>query len=314
MIAELKKRWDTEPGRAFVENLSRLGRSGNGYEIREAPFGTVTETGRLDLRGLLLPERTELRRITFRFADFTGAVFRHAKTELSVFTDVWFNDSSLRLGEGGSTFEQCSFCRANFRRSVIGYRGSRFKRCHFEKADFIQVGFIRPEFDDSCFDNCTFSGVDFNGGSFERCEFKGEVRGVWFRGGFPLRSWVEEWGEPRTNRMTTVSFKNARLIDITFSDHCDLSSVIPPDDGRHALFDRWPERIKFVFEQSRAWPEPCRREGETFFKSFGSHAEKQDWYLIGVDALVNIFGREPGLKLWETLISTQTVQTEIKKA
>jgi hypothetical protein len=305
MNGDLVKRWDSEPGRAFVETLSRLGRSGNGHEIREVPFGTVPETGRLDLRGLVLPTRTELRRITFQYADFTGAKFIHAKTELSVFRDVRFDDSSLRLGEGGSTFEKCSFHRTNLRRSVIGMRGSKFRDCKFEKADFIQTGFIRPEFDDCCFNNCTFSGVDFNGGSFERCEFRGDVRGVWFRGGFPIPSWNEEWGRPRPNRMLSVSFQKARLIDMTFSDHCDLSSVIPPDDGRHAVFDHWPERIKSVFEQSRSWPEPFRRAGEMFYTSCETHARSQNWFLDGVDALISLHGVEGGKKIWEALLSTQ---------
>src|SRR5438876_11763002 len=75
MKEDLKKRWDTEPGRAFVENLGRLGRSGNGYEIRTSPFGLIR--GWLDLRGLMVPERTLLRRITFRSAEFTGAVLKH---------------------------------------------------------------------------------------------------------------------------------------------------------------------------------------------------------------------------------------------
>lgn len=304
MKAEFKKRWETEPGRAFVDNLSRLGRSGNGYEIREAPFGVATETGRLDLRGLILPERTELRRITFRFADFTGAILKHTMFELSVFSDVCFDNGAFQMAAvGGGTFEKCSFRNTNFRRAVLGYRGTRFTQCLFERADFIQTGFIRPEFDDCCFDNCIFSGVDFRGSSFERCEFRGEVRGVWFRGGFPLASFTERWGEPRSNRMNFVSFKHAKLMDITFSDHCDLSSIIPPEDGRHAVFDRWPERIKSVFELSRAWSEPSKKQGENFYTSYETHARKQDWYLMGVDELMNQFGKEPGMRIWQGLLS-----------
>lgn len=306
MKAELKKRWSTGRALAFVENLCRWGRSGNGYEINESPFGVFPETGRLDFRGLVLPERTDLRRITFRQADFTGAVLKQAWFELSKFIEGCFDHSSLQLlTERGNSFEKCSFRGTNFRRALIGaYRGSRFVQCHFEGADFIQTGFGRPEFDECCFENCTFNGVNFNGASFERCEFCGEVRGVWFHGGFQYKSDLENYGSPRPNRMTSVSFQRARLIDVTFSDGCDLCSAIPPEDGRHKIFDRWLERIKFVFEQSRAWPEPYRKEGEAFYTSFEPHAATQNWYLIGIDALMNLHGREAGKKLWEALVAS----------
>jgi fluoroquinolone resistance protein len=312
MNLDLKKRWQAEPARAFVETLARYGRSGNGYEIQDSPFGFMPETGRLDLRGLVLPERTELRRITFRSTDLTGAAFIRPWFELSRFENTCFDDASLpELGEKGSVFEKCTFRNTSLRRSHVGYNGSRFKDCRFEKTDFIQTGFIRPEFDDCCFDICTFSGVDFRAASFERCEFRGEVRGVWFHGEYQVPSVLEEFANPRPNRMSSVSFRNATLFDITFSDGCDLSSVTPPDDGRHALFDRWQERIRSVFERSRAWPDPCRRQGEIFYTSCVSHPNRdgtypkeQNWYLIGVDELMNQHGKQPGMKIWQTLLST----------
>jgi len=305
MKADLKMRWESEPGRAFIDMLSRWGRSGNGYEIKESPFGMVADSGLLDVRGLTLPDLTELRRITFRSADFTGAVFKRTRLELSVFSDSSFDTCSLRsIAELGDTFENCSFRKANFRDAVLGYMGSRFRRCVFEQTDFIQTGFIRPEFDDSLFDSCRFSGADFNGGSFERCEFRGEMRGVWFRGGFPAPAIAERWGTPRPNTMTSVSFQKAKLIDATFSNQCDLSSVVPPDDGRHALFDRWPERIKAVFEQSRGWPEPCREAAEVFSTSHEGHARTQDWYLVGLDDLMNQHGKDSGQRVWQALLTS----------
>lgn len=315
MRMELKKRWSNEPGLAFVENLCRWGRSGNGYEVSESPFGVVEPMGRMDLRGIVLPERTDLRRVTFRPADFTGAVMKQAWIELSAFIDACFDCASLQLvTERGNIFEKCTFRGTNFRRALVGaHRGSRFVQCHFKATDFIQTGFGRPEFDDCCFENCTFSGVNFNGASFERCEFQGEVRGVWFHGGFLYKSDMENYGEPRPNKMKCVSFRNAKLVDVAFSDGCDLSSVVPPEDGRHAVFDRWQERIKFVFEQSRGWPEPLRRYAELYYRVHetqpfkdGTYPEKQDWYLTGVDALMNLCGKEAGVKLWESLLATKT--------
>lgn len=78
------------------------GHSGNGHEVSTSPFGVVAATGRLDFRGLVLPERAELRRITFRFADFTWSVMKRAWFESSFFTDILFDNSSLQiLSEGG---------------------------------------------------------------------------------------------------------------------------------------------------------------------------------------------------------------------
>jgi len=313
MKGELKKRWESEPGFGFVEMLERWGRSGNGYEVRESPFGVVPETGRVDLRGLAFPEATfliDMRRLIFRFADFTGAVLNRTHIEACTFSDVLFDMCSLRhIAEIGNTFENCSFRSASFRGAGLGHRGSRYKQCRFERADFIQAGFIRAEFDDCLFDSCIFGGIDFSASSFERCEFRGEVRGVWFRGSYDI-SVFEQFANPRPNRMTCVSFKKAKLFDVTFSDGCDLSSVIPPDDGRHALFDRWPERIKSLFEQSRAWPEPCKTAGEVFFRSHVAHPRRdgtfpktQEWYLLGLDDLMNQFGEEAGAKIWEALLS-----------
>jgi uncharacterized protein YjbI with pentapeptide repeats len=313
MSANLKRRWQSEHAQGFLEKLARWGRSGNGYEILESPFGIITETGLLDVRGLVLPERSDLRRITFKSADLTGSVLRRIWFEGSIFVDVVFDDASLRtISEARDTFERCRFLRTSFRDAVIGHHGSRFKDCHFEKADFMQASFIRAEFNECCFDNCTFSGVNFQASSFERCEFRGEVRGVWFHGEYQISSILEQFANPRPNRMTSVSFKNATLFDVNFSDGCDLSSVLPPEDGRHALFDRWQERVKLLFEQSRAWPEPCRRQAEIFYESVrskpnadGTLPKPQEWYLIALDDLANQHGRESGMRIWEALLATR---------
>src|SRR5262249_7896976 len=99
--------------------------------------------------------------------------------------------------------------------------------------------------------------------------------------------------------------KEARLIDVTFSDHCDLSKVTAPQNGTHALFDQWLERIRSVYEQSRNWPEPCKRQGELFYLSCEGHAQEQDWYLIGLDDFTNQHGKEAGTRIWRALLSTQ---------
>lgn len=303
-MMDLRKRWSSDSGRDFVEKLTRAGRSGNGYEIRESPFGTLDTSNRLDLRALALPERTELRRIVCSWADFSGGIFKHVWIENCAFTNISFDDSLFQIvGEKICTFESCDFRNTNFRRAVLGNNGSHFRKCLFERADFIQAGFIRPEFDNCCFESCTFSGVDFWAASFMECEFRGDLRGVWFHGEYRVPSYIEQFANARPNRMERVSFERAKLFDVTFSDRCDLSSVIPPNDGRHALLDKWPERIGSVHALSQGWPEPCKKEGELFFNAFKTHAQKQDWYLIGLDDLINRHGTTSGTKIWEALVS-----------
>ena len=306
MKNDLKQRWATEPAKAFIESLCRLAHSGNGYELKETPFGTVQGTERLDFRGIVFPDRTELRRVTVSNADFSSARIKLGRLTLCSFVNVCFDQSLMQnLYEYGNDFKECSFRETNLGDAILGYHGSRYTSCYFEATHFRKAGFIRAEFDDCLFDDCTFGKVDFSSSSFERCVFRGQVRDVWFRGTYPVSETLEQFANPRPNLMSHVSFKDAQLLDVTFSDHCDLSTVIPPSDGRQAVFDCWPERIRLVFEQSRSWAEPCRKEGGIFLQIFEGHAKKQDWYLIGVDALVNLFGVECGTKIWEALIATK---------
>jgi len=304
MSLETTNRWNTTIARKFVEHLSNVGRSGNGLEIDEFPFGSVLQTGRFDLQGLVLPARTELRRINFKSVDFTGAILKQLWFESCLFFEATFDRVALNgLSDINNTFRRCSFDRSNFRKAKIGYRGSRFNECHFMRCDFLQAGFIRPEFDNCVFEDCAFSGIDFKAASFENCQFSGEVRGVWFRGKYQLSPVIEQFPASRPNTMHSVSFKKAILIDVTFSDYCNLSSVIPPDDGRHFLFNDWPKSIDNVYRQSVSWPDPFRKQAENFYKSYQSQAQTQQWYILGEEALFNRYGREVGSKIWWALLS-----------
>jgi hypothetical protein len=60
-----------------------------------------------------------------------------------------------------------------------------------------------------------------------------------------------------------------------------------------------------VLEQSRAWPSPFKEEGELFFRSCEVHAVSQDWYLIGLDELIEQSGDGAGKKIWDALRSTR---------
>jgi len=298
---QLKKRWHCPEANGFAALINQKGRSGNGFEISESPFGSVASSGLLDLRGLSFPDQAELRKIVFRNADISGAQFNGAWIERCTFENVRSDEAAWKnVAEHGSTFAECMFNKTNFRDAILGYKGSHFRRCRFTNANFQKAQFIRPEFDDCIFKDCRFANVDFSASSFEQCEFFGEVRGVWFRGGFALPSQRERFGTPRPNRMLNVSFARATLIDVTFSNNCDLSSVVPPTDSDHRLVFEWKDCLLKLQAAVQSWPTDEKIAGELFCKTHLTHAETQDSYIVSFIDLIEVYGTVAP-KLWKSI-------------
>lgn len=300
-MKELEARWQQDAGKEFVERLASAGRSGNGHSVLESPFG-ATARGALDLRGLRLSERTELRRVSFAPSDFGRASFKGIWLQGCVFNDSAFDSASLQeIAEHHNTFENCNFLKASFRGAAIGYRGSRFVRCTFDAVDFRRAVFVRPEFDDCAFYHCRLDGCDLNAASFERCRFVGAINAVWFRGGFACPDDVASYGDPRPNKMTQVSFESAVLRDVTFSNRCDLSTLHAPQDGRHALVGSWPGRLSSLQQRCAAWPEDQRKAALAFATSHRVHAQTQDWFVLNRDDLHTEFGDETARRIWQAV-------------
>lgn len=300
MKSDLKTRWCTGHGGQAINSLVRESRSGNGFQLLESPFGMYHE--RSDFRAIALPELVELRRVLITNADFSGATLNGAWIERCSFKNVCFDDVSFnKLSERGNLFEKCTFRRTKFKEGAFGYFGTRFIDCEFSSADFRRSVFVRPEFDKCLFDACVLRGVDFNAASFNVCEFRGELRDVWFRGGFPVASDSEKYGISRPNLMTEVKFVRARLFDVSFSDRCELSSVVLPDDGRHALFNNWRQRLESLRRSILTLPRLSQNDVELFCRTHLVHALKQDWYLLGLDDLIEEFGSETGSIIWKGL-------------
>lgn len=302
-MKKLGTRWQEGIGKEFVGRLVTVGRSGNGFSVSESPFG-ATAQGVLDFRGLQLSQKAELRRVSFAHSDFGASVFKGIWLERCVFSDSIFEAASFqKVAEHGSTFTNCNFLKSSFRNAVIGFRGTRFDRCTFDAVDFRETGFIRPEFDDCAFYHCKLDGCDLNGASFERCRFVGALNEVWFRGGFRHPNEVERYGQPRLNKMLNVSFESAVLREVTFSNECDLSTVHPPVDDRHALFDHWPDRLSNLQAQCASWPKNQGLAATAFATTNLVHARTQDWFLLNRDDLQNEFGEETATRIWDTLIT-----------
>lgn len=294
-------RWREGVGKCFVDALVLQGRSGNGFGVHESPFGT-TEGGLLDLRGLEVPSRTQLRRVVFSPADFSGSNWGRVWLERSSFEDSVFDSSRLlSASDHGNSFSKCRFLRASFRDAKVGYLGSRYRECVFDRTDFRGAGFIRPEYDSCTFSDCRLDGVDFNGASFEFCSFSGLLTNVWFRGGFWSSYCLQEFGQPRKNRMQGVSFERACLRGATFSDGCSLETVIPPSDNRHLLVTHWLSRLLRLEAEVQSWPQPSRAQGDLFVKVSITHARNQDQFILNRDDIVSIFGAEAAELIWSSL-------------
>lgn len=296
-------RWQDAAGTDFIDRLISMGRSGSGFSVSESPFG-FTESGLLDLRGLRIARRIELRRVTFAPADFEDVSFEGLWFERCAFNNAKFDRANFQsISEHGNEFIGCIFLKSSFRGAAIGFRGSHFESCSFECVNFRKAVFVRPEFDGCEFYRCKFDGCDLNGSSFERCRFVGALRDVWFRGGFAHPDDVSQYGIPRVNLMAEVSFECASLRDVTFSNGCDLSSVKVPSDERHKLVGRWPEKLRSLQVQSKKWSAAARDAADVFAATNLTHARGQEWFILNRDDLEVEFGDEVADLIWKSFSS-----------
>jgi len=82
-----------------------------------------------------------------------------------------------------------------------------------------------------------------------------------------------------------------KWIALTFSDHCDLSTVVIPEDGRHRLYSRWEERLKSLREHIKDWAPAEKADVELFIDCNLVHAKKQEWHLFDIRELTEDWGK-----------------------
>lgn len=266
-----------------------------------SPFGR-TATDMIDFRGYAahrsLVKGVFANGLDLSFVDFSGSWLEGNRLEDCLFVGTDFEDVS----DHGNMFVNCVFNRCKFNLAVLGYKGSKYRNCTFRECDFQGSSFVRPEFTDTDFLSCRLKGVDFNASSFENCKFEGLLEEVWFRGTFPTELQVQEFGQPRINKMVDVSFENAELVDLTFSDGCDLSSVKLEKGETYLRFDMWNKRLVFLASEVEAWPdERQRRTAESFIKVYSVHAARQEWEILNMDDLKRFYGIEVAPMIVETL-------------
>jgi len=208
--------------------------------------------GRLDLRGLSLPEPDIIRR--YKFADNAvteitpAAVLQNVKWHNLDFTGsklkgMRFFDGEVKncrfdkcdlegLRVWTTNFVDCSFKGANLKNSALGGvkdgKRNTYTGIDFSEADLRGTGYKATAFERCQFCNAKLVKIDFQSSTFVDCRFEGELSDVLFynRGfegeGFPL------------NEMVNVDFSMAKLHDVAF--RClVLDRVQFPNDEDHIL-------------------------------------------------------------------------------
>jgi uncharacterized protein YjbI with pentapeptide repeats len=293
---ELKKRWKSKAYRASAERIIDAVAEGGKISSDISPFEAVD--GRMDLRCFSFGKGISFQGCVVKDTDLSGSNFADAWIEACLFENVRFNGAQLKnIKDHDNEFTGCSFSRASFFGAGIGFKGSKYNHCVFENANFKQAVFIRAEMNHCAFIDCMLKGVDFNATSFEDCRFSGRLEDVWFRGGFPVKSDIKDFGKPRKNRMRHVSFEDASLWGITFSDKLDLSTVLVPKDGKHILCYEWKKRLTKLKKELSDWPLDEKREASIFIRSHLVHAQNQDWYILNIDDVKSDYGEQLALKL-----------------
>lgn len=205
----------------------------------------------------------------------------------SIFSKTTFN----ALAEHGNQFYNCIFENVNFKNAILGYDSSCYTNCTFKRVKF--GAFIKPQFKDCKFIDCDFYNVDLQASSFEHCEFVGNLENVWFRGGFPTDSLKKEFGYAKQNRMFNVSFENAILHDITFSDNCDLSTITLPKQGRYLFFNNWNEQLNMMLTKGTTnQPVKTSNDITSFVAIYKIHSANQKYYILNIEDLLREYSEK----------------------
>ncbi|NJO92569.1 MAG: hypothetical protein HC831_29080 [Chloroflexia bacterium] len=291
-ISLLKNRWfSSVESKNSLKKIFDALKKGKKVKNEYSPFGKL-KNGFSDFRG-----------INFIKRDINNAIFEDSDLSYCNFDGTWIKDSSFsnvlferailtNISELGNTFKNVLFKNCNFKGSFIGYNGSFYENCIFENSNFITTGFIRGKFENCRILNCRLKNVDFYVTSFKNCFFRGLLEDTWFRGEYPYPSDIKEFGKATRNEMKNVSFEEAELIGVNFSNNCDLSTILLPNSGNYKLFDNWKQKLDNLKKDIEKWPEHLKKEANIMVDSFLIHANKQNCFILNIDEIENSFGTE----------------------
>lgn len=228
--------------------------------------------------------------------NFSESSFAYSNTiywiENKTFVDSVFHRTIFgAIAEHGNQFYDCVFESINFKEAVLGYDASEYNNCIFKNVTF--GAFIKPQFKECKFIDCDFCNVDFQASSFENCTFVGTLSNTWFRGNFPTDSMKKEFGRAKQNTMNNVSFEGATLHDVTFSDDCDLSTVLLPKQGRYLFFDNWDEQLNTIKRNGATTLSPATsKDIASFVEIHKVHSGSQKYYILNVADLLTEYSEK----------------------
>lgn len=252
----LRTRWETPLARRHAAAAMAALLAGR----RPGEVGFPEFEGRVDLRGLVVPEPSELRlwssmgkgltsleRVSDSInvgvkglsrVDFGEGFLPHLRFTGASLAGCGFDGAHLPdLRTRDSTFERCSFRGADLDGAMLG-PGTRFQSCVFSGARMHAL-----QADSAAFVGCEFAEAelledDFNRTVFDRCHFAGLVKEVRFRAeSWHLDEITRRGLPPDPQCVRDCDFSQARLRSVSF-EHLDLKGVLFPSDDEHlALAD-----------------------------------------------------------------------------
>jgi len=193
-------------------------------------------------------KRLRFSNVAWQDIDFSYANLDSAIIENCILKNVLFNDVvGQGINDRGSTFQDCSFFKADWRGATLGLDGARYESVKFQRSDLRNIHCYRGYFVDCDFSDAKLENIDFKVSHFSNCKFKGKLKKIWFRGYYSLKSEEKRYGVTERNLMQNVNFAEAQFWDVMFTQKIDLSTVTPPQDGKHVMFPRW----QYTLEASR---------------------------------------------------------------
>jgi uncharacterized protein YjbI with pentapeptide repeats len=287
---ELCERWTTREGQRLANEV--LARLSSRRTLQGLGLGEID--GRLDLRGLTVPQPTRvsstregrLRVDTLTgLVEFDGAELRDLDLRHSQLDSIrFFRCSVVNCRFDGARCRDwrlwavdvtdSSFVGADLRSSMLGAwhngRGGTFRNVDFSRADFRDAVSSTATFVDCDFSYARLVKIDFDSSGFIRCRFAGELREVTFWDhGFKT-------GKPDPNPMEDVDFSNATLRWVEFR-RLDLDRVRFPNDADHIVVRNFPCVLRSILGALHGNESPAARHLRVFcehdLKWIGEHQQ-----------------------------------------
>lgn len=266
-------------------------------------LGLEKFNGRIDLRGLVLPEptvrerrqtffgtvatasgKTEFENVDFEGLDFSRAYLKDLLISNCRIHNCLLDHSNCQnIRVWGTEFHECSFRKADLSGSALGgtlgKQRNHFRAVDFSVADLRGASFAGggAKFTECIFKDANLLKVGFEGSVFEDCQFAGKLREVQFyRLGFKAEGFPP-------NEMKRVDMSEAMLHFVEFRG-LDVRDVRWPSDDQHIIVHNYRKALDYVLAQLKDRLDLSARK----FVAVLNHRRK--W--AGANQLAGIFNKK----------------------